>query len=82
MRQLKSYKTTTFADGDFRIDIVEKKSEYEAWLYHKDYGVKNFMFGSGKQIETFDSFVDLVEANLATYKRIYKDEHFETVYNG
>ena len=79
MKQLKSYKTTTFADGDFRIDIVEKRTEFEAWIYRKSSGIKTLMFGSGKKQTiygeavtiTFDMFVDLVESNLPEYKDGY-----------
>ena len=84
MKQLKTYKTTTFADGDFRIDVTEKRDEFEAYLYHKDYAVKDLMFGSpkknfrfGETIRmTMDMFMELVESNLPDYKENYLEMHF------
>lgn len=82
MKQLTSYKTMTFAEGDFRIDIVEKRTGFEAWIYRKNNGVKTLMFGSpkkntayGKPITiTFDTFMELVKNNLPDYKDSYDIE--------
>lgn len=79
MKEMKSIRTTTFASGNYRIDIVESRTEYEAWIYHKDYGVKDFMFGTDKNqaayIKSFEEFTDMVEANLPVYKKSYHERH-------
>ena len=74
MKQLKSYKTTTFADGDFRIDIVEKRDCFEAWIYRSKYGMKSFIYGQEKQRTTFDEFVELIEDTVDEDKRLYDEE--------
>ena len=72
-------KTTTYTAGAFCIDIVEKPDEFEAFLYHKGYGIKDLMFGSPKQQhdgeQTFEMFLELVEANLTDYINIYREEY-------
>lgn len=76
-------KTITFEvnnEPGFFVDIVEDKVEYGAWLYHKDYGIKQFMFGSIKnQHPNIDDFIDMVEANLDNqdYVNGYKDDYFD-----
>lgn len=74
MKQLKSYKTTTFADGNFRIDIVEKKTEYEAWIYRHDTGIKSHIIGVMKKDTTFENFVEMIECNLEEDKEHYDME--------
>lgn len=75
MKKLTSYKTETFSyKKDYRIDVVTMKDMYEAWIYRKDYGTKNLMFGVYKRNETYEGFLDLVEANADDYVTIYNDE--------
>ena len=74
MRQLKSYKTTTFADGDFRIDIVEKRTTYEAWIYRHKTCFKNFIYGVEKKDTTLDEFIELIEATIDEDKALYDQE--------
>ena len=84
MKELKSYKTTTFESGKWIIDIVEKRDCFEAWLSIKNYCEKSYMFGSAKKqhhvngtawTQTFDFFCEIVEANLPEYKKIFLEEH-------
>ena len=80
-RQTTSYKVSDYSD--YIVDIVELSDEWEAWLYHKDYGVKMFMFGWLKHQEPFDGpkdwthkmFLELVDANVNDYIDDYEDEH-------
>ncbi|MBR3031713.1 MAG: hypothetical protein IKH92_01695 [Clostridiales bacterium] len=74
MKQLKSYKTTTFADGDFRIDIVEKQKEYEAWIYRHNTGFKNFIWGAEKKTTTFEHFVEVTAGTIDEDKASYDYE--------
>lgn len=49
----------------FRVDIIETPEEFEAWLYHINIGIKEFMFGSGKeQHKNRTDFCEMVEVNL------------------
>ena len=84
MKELKSYKTTTFESGKWIVDIVEKRDSFDAWLSIKNYGDKSYMFGSAKKqrhfdgtewTQTFELFCATVEANLPEYKEIFMLEH-------
>lgn len=80
-RQTTSYKVSDFSD--YIVDIVEMSDEWEAWLYHKDYAVKMFMFGSLKKQELFDgpkeydlkAFIELVDANVNDYIDVYEETY-------
>lgn len=91
MKKNTTIKTTTYEtpfDG-FLVDIVEQTDTfangetepmYYAWLYHKDYGVKDLMFGSmAKQHQNKRDFIDMVEANLCNQNYIegYMEDHFD-----
>ena len=77
MKELKDIKTKTFeveheVYNGFMVDITESKEIFEAYLYHKDYGVKMSMFGTMKEAhkeyygkaETLSSFSETVETAL------------------
>ncbi len=76
--------TYDYRDG-FKVDVIEniEKEVIEAWLYHKDCGIKELMFGVPKHQEstglsiTLDGFLDMVEANLESQNYIdnYEDEY-------
>lgn len=70
--------TATYQDGDFYIDIVTfPDNYYEAWIYKKDIGVKDLMFGIRDKIYDFDFFLDIVDVNLEEYEESYEEEHAE-----
>lgn len=79
--KLSSHKVTRFTDGKYIIDIVETRTEFEAWLHRTDCGVSDFMFGLPKKQNpeaektTFDEFVATVDANLPFYKKCYAEDH-------
>lgn len=58
------------AEQGFYVDVVDLPDKFEAWIGHKDYGVKNLMFGWPKfqpvdnSTWTMDMFMELVEGNL------------------
>ena len=64
-------KTTRYESGKFWVDIIETRTMYEAWLTRKCYGISTLMFGYFKKDMDFDTFVEVVEANLPEDKRIY-----------
>ena len=77
-------KITRFESGNWYIDIVETKDEFNAWLTRKGYGVSSHMFGSPKTQHpndrpaltvSFDDFCDLVEGNLREYKALYNEDY-------
>lgn len=73
-------KITRYTDGDYLIDIVEKDTEFEAWLQHKDFGVSMLMFGVRKGCLqgvhlTPDIVAAMVECNLPEQKEIYANTY-------
>ena len=73
----------TLGKGDFRVDIQldTKTSTYYAWLYHKDYCIKEMMFGCCPKTDggadPLSVFERLVEGNLDVYIRSYKEDHMD-----
>lgn len=62
----------------------------EAWLYHKDYGIKDMMYGEAwddtekhtiqdkpEYIHTYEQFLAIVESNIPDYMKIYQDEYMD-----
>lgn len=57
--------------GDWRVEVIRlEDGEREVWLFRKDIGVKFLMFGV---YEKGNELLDMIEANLPEYIRIYKD---------
>ena len=82
MRELKNIVTKTYEYEDgFRFDIVidTDKQEYEVFLYHERYGIKDMMWG-GMIEDGLDPIIEMVVANLdydpyiADYAAQYMDE--------
>lgn len=71
--------TTTYDMGDgFCLDIVQRWEEgtvtdFEAWIHHEDYAVKNYMFGC-PNIKGFGDFVEMAVRNYDEYKDFYNEE--------
>lgn len=73
MNEIKT-ETKTYCDSyGWRFDIVINYDENEmsAWLYHKNYGVKDLMWSEEYVKEKEDEFFDTVVANLSDYKYVY-----------
>ena len=65
---------TFAADDGFFVDIVidNPKKMYDAWIYHEDYGIKEYMFGSAFEQNRYGEFFELVCANVEDYKETYR----------
>lgn len=77
-------KTETFTDGGFNIDVIETKDEYEAWIGFKNFCVKDYMFGMSKKQSngnnvTYTDFIEMVECELLTDKKLFIDDHPEVL---
>ena len=75
-----NYITTTYNyDGKYLVDIIVKKDEqcYEAWLYNKDYGVKDLMFGvpMDENTKSEREFLTLVLNNIQEHINLYEEEY-------
>lgn len=71
----KTSNITTYSYGEFLVDVTDKLEEYEAFIYHKDYGVKDLMFGVSKDQNTLDEFMEIVFYNLPKHIDTYKSEY-------
>lgn len=69
----KNFKIETFEFESWIVDIVTTDTNYEAWIYRSEYGVKMLMFGMPKEQQSYDEFIDIVEGNLETneYQSMY-----------
>ena len=64
-------KTVTYRCGEYFVDIVTTKEGYEAWIYRKDYGKKDFMFSCPKEQQSYFEFFEIVKANIPDYAVLY-----------
>ena len=64
-------------DHHYMVDIFKVDDTYEAWLYNREYGIKDFMFGMPVEQQSFDEFLEIVEANVPEYIELYR-EHEDT----
>ena len=75
--------TTTYNYQDniyhgFCVDISTDGDTIEAFLYHRDYGIKSLMWGGMlTKDQTAESFKDLVFANIPDYIKLYLDEYMD-----
>ena len=77
--------TTYKTENGFMVDVVKyiavDKEDYrnamqiESWLYHKDYGIKMFMFGVENKND--DLMMELIEGNLESYIDEYIEEYMQ-----
>lgn len=70
---------TLEAFGDYRIDIVKSCKHtfptYEAWLYEKNCGIKDMMFGCDPNRTTLKAFIYMVKRNADEYICNYIEDH-------
>lgn len=67
-------KTITYSVGNgFLVDVQIDKNSIEAYIWHKEFGIKMLMFGVTD--ESLDYFLKMVEANLSQDIGIYIDEY-------
>lgn len=70
-----------FRHGDFIVEITKEDGVFEAYLSHKSYGVKAFMFGwpevqvDGKYTE--GDFERMIEDMLEDHERYYAEDYMD-----
>lgn len=75
--QIKEIKTKSYPlNQGFWIDIVTSCKEYNAWLYHKSYGIKEHIYGMQKQDITYDDFLDLIENTIDEDIKFFVADYF------
>ena len=60
--------------GKWYVDIQTEKEMYFAYIWRAGYGDKKMMFGCGKDQQSYEDFLDLVEENFEDYRSDYIDD--------
>ena len=69
-------------NNDIWVDIMDSGDMFEAWLYRKNIGIKDYMFGipkvncGGEAYYDLDDFIDIVCGNVAEHLKLY-DERYD-----
>lgn len=78
MKARRDIKVTTYdVDKGFKVEVVEDKELFEAWLYEPSYGVKMLMFGVPKWQCDRKRFVSMVKANYPSYIETYAEQYMD-----
>lgn len=70
-----TYRLSLF-DG-FLVEIEETESEYAAYLYHEEYGIKMLMYGMPKEQQSKAEFMEIVEYSVDDYIQCYVEEYMD-----
>lgn len=66
-------------NDDYFVDIVittyDSTTVFEAWLYRKNCGIKMLMFGMPSYQQSFETFKEVVEANVEDYIPLYEEDY-------
>ena len=79
MKHLWNMTETYCDDNGYIVDIVSINmgTEYEAWIYHKDYGVKSFMYGMMSTDITKAEFTEMALAQYVDYVYEYNNQYMD-----
>ena len=80
MTKEKSISTATYSydpGREWLIDIVtdEEEKTYTAFLYHRNYGIKEMMFGVYMKDTSLEDFIDDVRLNADDYIAQYVEDY-------
>ena len=65
----------TWADGDWRLDIVTEKGVTSGWIYRESMGVKSLMFG-GEEDRDFVREMLLTSFEGPEYRDEYDEQYY------
>ena len=80
MKERTGCRTISYEDRDgFLIDIeIDTAADlYRAFLSHKDYVDKMYMFGAPMPQQPYGQFLDIVEGNIDEYIPDYIEQYFD-----
>lgn len=80
LKKIADHKTETFDVGEgYLMDVITMPSNemYEAWIYHKDYGIKSLMFGISQNDMTYEEFIETAYCNTDDYISFYEEEYMD-----
>lgn len=70
-----------FRHGDFIVEITKEDGIFEAYLQHKDYGVKSFIIGvpeiQNDDVITMSDFERMIEDMLEDHERYYAEDYMD-----
>ena len=61
----------------FYAEVVVDGHDTSFWLAHKDYGIKELMFGTSSELTPREKWEDLLEANCEEYMQDYTEAWIE-----
>ena len=71
----------TYTYGDFCIDVLKNTlrgvENYEAWIYHKEYGIKSHIIGLRVCDVSYTQFLMMIFDNIEEDIRFYTDEYMD-----
>ena len=57
---------------DFFVEVYKNNDIFEFWIYHRNYGIKEFMFGlPEKYFNEINTIENLIKGNFDDYKKTY-----------
>ena len=81
MEKVSEIVTHRYQDGDFIVEITKEDGTFEAYLSHKNYGVKSFIAGVPEaQIDgkiALSNFERIVEDALEDHERYYREDYMD-----
>lgn len=76
MKKIEKVLLATYAFEDYHIELIEFDGEYEAWLQHKEYGVKDLVYREKKEQQELDEFLAAVKEKLPQYIEKYEESYY------
>lgn len=65
-------------EDDFFVEVYQNDDIIEFWIYHRNYGIKSFMFGiPEKYINEENSIENLIKGNFEEQKDFYIQEYMQ-----
>lgn len=81
MKRANIYIETYDCGNGFLMDFVHTDGTYEGWIYHRDYGVKDLIFGLPMTQSTRSEALDLLQYNLENGIESYRKQYMQIGYD-
>lgn len=66
-----------YEKDDWIVEVWIVNDDFEAWIQHKDYGIKSLMFGMPAQQQSTQDFMKIVENSIDEYVEYYANEYMD-----
>lgn len=65
-------------EDDFIVEVYKNNDIFKFWIYHRNYGIKGFMFGiPEKYINEENTIENLIKGNFEEQKDFYIQEYMQ-----